>query len=415
MPRTPLLSVIIPAFNQWPLTRACLESLRAHTPGDFMEVVVVDNASIDETPRECAPLGAALFGERFRHLRMERNINFGPACNAGAAASRGELLLLLNNDTLLTPGWVGPLLAAFRADPRLAAAGPLLTYPGTGRVQHAGICFDLAMRPAHLYEHFPADHPAVRRRRAPQAITAAALAVPARLFESVGGFWPEYANGYEDMDLCARLRQDGRRLAVVAESRVEHLAGQSPGRFEREEANSRIFRERCAGSFAMDLHRVAARDGYEARLTPWLASVLTLPAERRSRIEAQADGVDDPRALAELLAAEPLWIEGHERLAGSLLARGRLAEAVEALFLRCFFAPDLGALGRLQELALRAGRLALAEEACLRAETVRGLLANPGLLFERAASLLAHAERMGDGLAAGAYRDFLSQGGPPEA
>jgi GT2 family glycosyltransferase len=93
-------------------------------------------------------------------VRNERNRNFGPACNQGAAAGQAEFVLFLNNDTLLTPGWTDPLLAAFREDPTLGAAGPLLVYPNSRRVQHPGIAFAPPLACEHLYEQFPASHPA---------------------------------------------------------------------------------------------------------------------------------------------------------------------------------------------------------------------------------------------------------------
>ena len=83
----PELSVIIPVFNKWELTRDCLLSLRDYTPGDDFEVIVVDNASSDDTPAELPSLGEALFPGRFTCLRFSENRNFGPACNAGAKAA----------------------------------------------------------------------------------------------------------------------------------------------------------------------------------------------------------------------------------------------------------------------------------------------------------------------------------------
>ena len=131
----PLFAVIIPVFNNWGLTRDCLDSLREHTPGDNFEVVVVDNGSVDAGRTELEPLGNSLFPGRFTVVRFEENRNFGPACNAGAHTATASLLFFLNNDTVLTPGWAEPLLDALRADDSLGAVGPLLLYPDN-TVQH---------------------------------------------------------------------------------------------------------------------------------------------------------------------------------------------------------------------------------------------------------------------------------------
>ena len=108
----PLLSVVIPVYDQFPLTRDCLLSLREHTPRTDIEIIVVDNGSSDATANELEPLGDSLFAERFHAIRLDENRNFGPACNLGANAARGELLFFLNNDSILTSGWLEPLLAA---------------------------------------------------------------------------------------------------------------------------------------------------------------------------------------------------------------------------------------------------------------------------------------------------------------
>ena len=105
---TPAFSVIIPVYGRWDLTRACLVSLRDHSCDQAYEVIVVDNASTDDTATELAPLGRSLFGEAFSVLRFTENKNFGPACNAGAAKARAPLLFFLNNDTLMTPDWAPP-------------------------------------------------------------------------------------------------------------------------------------------------------------------------------------------------------------------------------------------------------------------------------------------------------------------
>ena len=203
---TPQVSIIIPVFNKWELTRNCLESLRTHTPED-VEVIVADNASSDDTVTELDRLGSALFGPRFRSIRNAENINFGPACNAGARAAAAPLLLFLNNDTLLTPCWLAPLLKALER-PGTGAVGPLLLYADR-TVQHLGITFSIAGTVSHLYRGFPEDHPVVGRKRQLQAITAAALLLRKDLFFEAGAFYPEYLNGFEDVELCARIRQLG--------------------------------------------------------------------------------------------------------------------------------------------------------------------------------------------------------------
>lgn len=179
------VAVVIPVFNQWKLTADCLRSLREHTPDEDVQVIVVDNGSTDETAGACGVLGHELFGTRFEHVRLDENINFGPGCNLGASRADADFLFFLNNDTLLTPGWLAPLLTSFQNNLQQGAVGPLLLFPVTDRVQHVGVAFRPEKEGAHLYEQFPGDHPLVHVKRSLQAITGAALLIPRALFVQV--------------------------------------------------------------------------------------------------------------------------------------------------------------------------------------------------------------------------------------
>ncbi len=124
-----------------------------------------------------------LFGERFAPIVFPENRNFGPACNAGARASKGALLFFLNNDTVLTPGWFPPLRDAFRDNDSLGAVGPLLLY-GDKTVQHLGVSFG-TIGPFHLYHDFPADHPVVLKDRDLQCITGGRPHDPVGCFQGL--------------------------------------------------------------------------------------------------------------------------------------------------------------------------------------------------------------------------------------
>lgn len=187
-----VVTIIIPAYGLARRTAACLTSLRRQTQGGYFRVTVVDDASPDDTPELIPPLGRELFGEAFRFLRLEQNSGFATACNAGAAGSLSDSLLFLNNDTLVEEGWLPPLLAAFREERRLGACSPLLVFPETGRLQHAGVVFDPDLRASHLYFLFPGQHPVLAGRRRLQAISASAFLVPRGVFEALGGFFPGY-------------------------------------------------------------------------------------------------------------------------------------------------------------------------------------------------------------------------------
>jgi len=314
----PLFSVIIPIFNHWDLTRNCLASLQKHSADLDYEVIVVDNGSKDASACELAPLGQALFGERFTRLRFEENRNFGPACNAGAKAASAPLLFFLNNDTLLTPAWAPPLLQAFADKPDLGAAGPLLLYEDD-TVQHLGVAVGLN-RVRHLYKGFPKTHPVVKKGRDFQILTAAAFMIPASLFAEAKGFYEGFANGFEDVDLCLRLGAMGHTLRYVPESEVYHLESRTQGRKDNESHNSRLLRERQGNAMRPDCHIYGLRDGFVPFITdsPDISLRLT-PEEELQLLKKNRHSL---LSLYNATRANPFWIKGREVLAHMLEERG---------------------------------------------------------------------------------------------
>ena len=345
------VSVIIPAWNLWDMTAACLRSLAEHTHGENIEVVVVDNGSTDATATELDPLGKALFGSDFRPVRLPENQGFAKGCNAGAAASDGELLFFLNNDTTMTPGWLPPLRQALE-QPRVGAVGPLLLYPN-GTVQHCGIYFTPFMAVGHLYEGFPGGHAAPRKKRPLQAITGAALLLRKSVFMDCGGFYEEYRNGFEDMDLCCALRARGHKLAVEGGSVIVHHTSQTPGRFDHNTFNGALLMRRHGSSLKPDLHTLVALDGYELVMGPDLDVWPVLPDAQEERRNKAFDALSASEDVCRLmLEQEPLWRGGWHRLMDMLEAGGNAHEALQCAVRCAMFFGD--AVSRQRLLALTA-------------------------------------------------------------
>ncbi len=221
----PLVGIVIPCFNQAELTLDCLASLAETTDPALFEVILVDNGSTDAT-RELSVMG----GPRFTVVRNETNMGFGPACNQGAGMGRTPLVLFLNNDTRLLPGWLEPLLAAMDEDDRLGAVQPKLIYPD-GRLNDAGGLI-FAQGQAWVYGKGQADPdaPPYSCRRAPDYASGACLLVRREAFEAVGGFDDRYAPAYyEDVDLSFAMRTEGWRVMYEPTSTVIHLEGGTSG------------------------------------------------------------------------------------------------------------------------------------------------------------------------------------------
>lgn len=396
---SPHISVIIPVFNCWELTRSCLESLRRHTLGNYLEVIVVDNHSSDLTATELTPLGETLFGANFCVLRQESNLGFARACNLGAKAAAAPYLFFLNNDTLLTPNWSAPLLSALRETPRLGAVGPLLLYPESERVQHLGIAFNPNLATEHLYANFPAGHPVVTAPRRLQAITGAALLIPKDLFTAAGGFYEGYQNGCEDLELCSRLRDLGKEVDVIPQSRIIHLESQTPGRSDHDSANFKLLNTRCQGHFAPDLHKLAKQDGFELGLTPWLETFVCLPGWREAEIGAEhapTDAPPQPGVWWEILQKEPLWRTGYMLLAENLEQTGNYAGALGVRLLATSFFPFLPHYHALAQTASRANNMDLAQHASDKANYILGLLDDADGLIARARGMVRWARQAGE-------------------
>ncbi|MBA2077455.1 glycosyltransferase [Rhodanobacter sp. PCA2] len=221
--KTPRVSVIVPVHGKLPYTVACLRSIARHDAHAAYEVIVVDDASPDDS--------ASVLGriDGLRLLRNERNLGFIGSCNLGAAAARGEYLLFLNNDTQVTPGWLDRLLDCFVEEADCGVAGSRLVYPD-GRLQEAGGLV-YADGSAWNYGRFEdRDDPRFLYRRDVDYVSGAALMIEAALFRNVGGFDQRYAPAYcEDMDLAFAVRATGRRVIYQPESLVVHCEGISSG------------------------------------------------------------------------------------------------------------------------------------------------------------------------------------------
>src|SRR5262249_9418047 len=116
-----LTSIVILTHNQLPFTRACIDSIRLLTDEAY-ELVFVDNGSTDGTPEYLKALSAS--DDRVTVILNSDNRGFPAGCNQGIKASRGTQVLLLNNDTVATTGWLARMLRTLHADPKVGLVGP---------------------------------------------------------------------------------------------------------------------------------------------------------------------------------------------------------------------------------------------------------------------------------------------------
>lgn len=393
------VSVIIPVLNQWNLTAACLRALAAHSP-HTVEVIVVDNASTDDTPLAAPPLGRELFGKSFSYLRQEKNLNFGPASNLGARHASGEFLYFLNNDTEICTDWHNTFCSALQ-EQYLGATGPLLLYPQR-RVQHAGIVFTTHMTTRHLGEFYPPEHPLVQKTRPLQSITAAALFMRRKLFLELEGFYPGFQNGGEDVDLCARIARMGLTMRLCPSVRVVHHTSQTEGRFDHDPENARLLDSRQGDFFRPDYHHIMTDGGYAFFLTPWLDGCAGL-TERDNMQKTHAFRRESASNICAELEREPLWRGGYALAEEKIDDRETL---IRLSLERCRFFPEPDAFERLAKLTPHLSSLQNYAQAHLR--RIQDQLARPEELWRKARFMLGQAKARKDQVLTAALENWLS-------
>ncbi len=248
-------SVVIPVHNRAALTQQCLDTLFASPPARAeLEVVVVDDGSTDATPTMLES-----YGDRISVVRHARNAGFGVSCNDGAAAAAGEWLVLLNNDTLPQPGWLDALLVYAARLERPGIVGAKLLIPND-TIQHAGVVITKDCHPRHIYAGFPTAHPAVNKSRQFQVVTGACALIRRQLFDESGRFDTAFVNGYEDVDLCLRLRDLGYETHYCHESVLYHLESATRD-YLLDPRNFGLFLERWGNRIARDDFHYYLEDG----------------------------------------------------------------------------------------------------------------------------------------------------------
>jgi glycosyltransferase involved in cell wall biosynthesis len=257
-----LVSIVIPVHGQPELTAACLASLYEIEAGCPFELVLVDNGS---DPTTSALLDRCVATHpNARLVRNWENLNFALGCNFGFAATRGGIVVFLNNDTRVRPGWLRALAAPF-TDPAVGAVQPKLLFPD-GTIQTFGtVVGERSFLPYELYRGLPGDAPHLGRPRTLSMISGACLAMRAADFAALHGFDPIFVNGQEDSDLCLRLKARlGKTCRVEPTSVVIHHEGGTPGRGRFTYINRQTFVERWKSHLVADDMAHYRRDGYAA-------------------------------------------------------------------------------------------------------------------------------------------------------
>lgn len=221
----PDASIIIPVYNNVIDTLLCIASVFESPTERSYEIIVADDGSNDATPQIITSLGGVV-----RYIRQPRNYGFIGNCNEAAKQADGATLIFLNNDTLVMPGWLDPLLATFVLHDNVGLSGSkLISWDGT--LQEAGGIYWKDGSAWNFGRGADARAPEFSYLKDVDYISGAAIAVPAELWREMNGFDVIYSPAYcEDSDIAFRLRAAGYRTILNPQSEVLHHEGRSHGR-----------------------------------------------------------------------------------------------------------------------------------------------------------------------------------------
>ena len=245
------VSFVIPLHNGLEFTQEMLASLRATLPAELAhEIILVDNGSTDGTRDWLQTLKE----KPFRIVLNEGNLGYAEANNLAVRQAHGGFVALLNNDLVLLPGWIEPMIE-LAARPGIGIVGNVQLSVKDRGIDHAGIFFDQAGQPVHFR---PSRESLINLNEieAP-AVTGACMVMKREIFQKLGGFDEGYRNGYEDIDLCMKALSAGHHAVVAMRSVCYHYVGMSAGRHDQEDANAARFQGRW-GRFAKELSRIEA-------------------------------------------------------------------------------------------------------------------------------------------------------------
>ncbi len=219
----PKVSLVIPVYGQHLLTFTCLKSIAATCAAHDIEVIVMD---------DCSPTAAAAELEKVsgvQFVRNEKNLGFLRTCNRGVEFAKGEYVVILNNDIILTVGWLQGMLDVFIQRKNVGMVGAKLIYPD-GVLQEAGGIVWRDGSAWNVGRNDDANKPEYNYLREVDYCSGACLMLRREFWNTLGGFDERYVPAYyEDTDLAFRVREAGQRVIYQPRAVVVHFEGRSSG------------------------------------------------------------------------------------------------------------------------------------------------------------------------------------------
>jgi len=213
----PKVSIVILCFNNLSYTEACINSVLTLSDYENLQIIVVDNASIDETSAYLRRLAA--YDSRVKVILNDENLGFAAGNNVGIRAATGDYVILLNNDIYVTRGWISDLIRPLQLDPTVGMAGPLTNNIGNEqKVKIAYTCMtEMQEKARMLVRRYP------RRCFFTSGLAFFCVAIRREAIENVGLLDESYTVGFfEDDDYCRRVAAAGYKLVIADDVFVHH-------------------------------------------------------------------------------------------------------------------------------------------------------------------------------------------------
>jgi GT2 family glycosyltransferase len=265
-----LVSVIVPCFDQLEFTQGCVASLHRQSRHSW-ELIAVDNGSTDGTAEYLRGVHDAS-AHRVEILTNAENRGFPAACNQGLARARGEFLVLLNNDTVVTDAWLEMLVALADSDPKLGMVGPMSNYATPPQLVE-----DVPYGDLEAMHRFASKWRTEHRGKwlTVPKLSGFCVLIQRAAFEAVGGLDERFGLGlFDDDDLGLRMRRAGYDLAVARDLFIHHHGSRTFAGAGIDTAS--LLRENQA-KFAAKWGESAGPPGRAVTLKPWSGSEAAPP------------------------------------------------------------------------------------------------------------------------------------------
>ena len=267
-----LVDIITPVYGSPNLLMGTIASVLLHPTDVPWHWWIIDDNTPEDKNRA---LLLDIYREATKDPRIDvllntKNLGFAGANNAAAQEGKAPYILMLNSDVRVTDTWLQPMIEEMETNFKAGVVGAkLLFFPEVhspfrdgndprpaGKVQHAGVAFNILRQPFHVHIGWRHDNPRLNKRKSIQAVTGAALLTRRSLWDKTGGLDLVYDKGnFEDIEYCLRVKDMGFEIIYRPDAVIYHYAGGS-GNSMTAMKNAQIFLMRCGEVIVPDEHRV---------------------------------------------------------------------------------------------------------------------------------------------------------------